>query len=485
MLTVLFVGILLRVRHLGRPMLHDETFTYEVFVNPGIIHTLARYDYPNNHILHSLFIYFSTLFNNSEVFIRLPAFFFSLASLIMLFAFVRRFFGVAAALFALSLSALSYSQINYAHEARGYSMNIFFTLLSAYGIFSVLRDPLGKTSSYWKMYAAGAVLSLYTVPTTLFYLVSVWAFFLPYLCRLNSRDRRVLLHDWVKYHAIMIGATLLLYAPPIVFWYFYPDRIWWLGESTPQQPIQLLMYLQQVLAYLFSPFGDGSRMAMAGTAGLAVLGLILTTHDDKKKGFLLASLLFTPAVALLFSHKIVPERTILYLQPFIFILISVFLARIQVILKNKLSSAVFTAAILAGIGLSGYKTTYAEFMSQPDLSPKITASVLNKILRPDDAYFPAYGIDNNIRYYLSDNSKDVYMRMFEYKRDKMLNAKIKNGFQKIYCVFYDAPDFEKITRIYNIDQEILRRNYNPFMLYFQSGTVKLYVAERKIFPDKP
>ena len=109
---------------------------------------------------------------------------------------------------------------------------------------------------------------------------------------------------------------------------------------------------------------------------------------------------------------------------------------------------------------------------------------MNKAIRPDDAYFPRYGIDNHIRYYLSDGSKDVYMQMFEYKRNGLLNARIRNGLQNIYCVFDVEPDFEKIFQIYNIDREILRRNYKPFTLYFQSGTVKVYLAERRTSPGK-
>lgn len=140
-IAILFLGVFLRIHHIDRPMLYDETYTYEVYAHTGISHAIARYDYPNNHILHSVLVHFSTLFNQGEIAIRMPALLFSLASLILFFMFVRKLFGVPSALYALLLFALSRYQIDYAHNARGYAMNVFFTLLSAYGVFSIIEYP--------------------------------------------------------------------------------------------------------------------------------------------------------------------------------------------------------------------------------------------------------------------------------------------------------------------------------------------------------
>lgn len=220
-------------------------------------------------------------------------------------------------------------------------------------------------------------------------------------------------------------------------------------------------------------------MLAAGIATLSVFGILLIGRNDVKKSLLLACILIVPFVILMSTRIDVFDRNILYMQPFFFVSIAVFLSKAQAYLSNKILSKVFVIAAVMGIGLSSFKTTYADFCAKNDVSPKITAAVLNEILRPEDIFLIDYVIDNRVRYYLSNNNKDKYLQMFKYKRMGIFGEIIAGKSPTIYCVFDGAPDFGRIANIYGIPMETIGKYYKPFVLLRQIDHVAIYRAEKK------
>ncbi len=75
LISFIILGLVLRFAFLGRPMGHDETYTYMAFASRGIKTAITDYHLPNNHVLHTILVVISTsLFGNSPEAIRLPAF---------------------------------------------------------------------------------------------------------------------------------------------------------------------------------------------------------------------------------------------------------------------------------------------------------------------------------------------------------------------------------------------------------------------------
>lgn len=58
--SVFAIGICLRVWHLGRAVRYDEAWTYVEFASRPLVIGLSNYTAPNNHLLNTLFIHFST-----------------------------------------------------------------------------------------------------------------------------------------------------------------------------------------------------------------------------------------------------------------------------------------------------------------------------------------------------------------------------------------------------------------------------------------
>ena len=127
--AIIAAGIVLRLNLLFLPMRYDESFTFLVFANRGIL-DLFFYPLPNNHVLHTLLVKLSTsIFGSHPISIRLPAFLAGIASIPLIFHLSRRLINQKSGfLAALIMSILPYL-VFYSTIARGYSLVVLFTLL--------------------------------------------------------------------------------------------------------------------------------------------------------------------------------------------------------------------------------------------------------------------------------------------------------------------------------------------------------------------
>lgn len=118
----------LYIPYLGNLITYDEVVTVRYFaVSP--VYALTLWAAPNNHLLHSLLVWASTmLIGRSEIAIRLPAFFAALLTIAGTYRLGRRMqskqSGLLAAVIVTCLSGL----IAFATTARGYSLGLFLTI---------------------------------------------------------------------------------------------------------------------------------------------------------------------------------------------------------------------------------------------------------------------------------------------------------------------------------------------------------------------
>lgn len=81
------------------------------------------------------------VFGNTEAIIRTPSALFMIASIPLMFLVGRRLFGATAGLACAALFAVNADIIKYAHEARGYSMEVFLLALSLYCLCRYVDNP--------------------------------------------------------------------------------------------------------------------------------------------------------------------------------------------------------------------------------------------------------------------------------------------------------------------------------------------------------
>jgi Dolichyl-phosphate-mannose-protein mannosyltransferase len=166
MALVTLAGAVLRARYLSQPMRYDEAFTYLAYASQPLTEGLARYDYPNNHLLHTLLVHVTTtVFGNQPWSLRLPAYTAGVALVPAWWWAVRGLYPGAAGLLTAGLVAGSSPLVEYSTNARGYMLvALDCALLVGAGVALLRRATLLR----WVGLAALIALGLWTVPVALF-----------------------------------------------------------------------------------------------------------------------------------------------------------------------------------------------------------------------------------------------------------------------------------------------------------------------------
>jgi 4-amino-4-deoxy-L-arabinose transferase-like glycosyltransferase len=152
----------------------DESFTFVHYACHPLFIVLSLYDQPNNHVLHSVLVHASTrVFGSAPWALRLPAFLAGLALIPLTFVWGRRQAGTQVGLLAAAWVAVCTPMVEYATNARGYSLLCLFTM----AMFLAARQALaGRNSVAVLAFVASVGLGLYTVPVMAFPLLGclIW-----------------------------------------------------------------------------------------------------------------------------------------------------------------------------------------------------------------------------------------------------------------------------------------------------------------------
>lgn len=161
--SIMAVGLLLRVIALGEPLWFDEVKMHARYMTEPLRVIFSTYDDQNQHILYSLLARMSiAAFGDTAFALRIPAALFGVASLGAVYVFGTRVTGRIEALFAAALLAVSYHHVWFSQNARGYSGLMFWTLLSTTFFLDLLRNRDGSRWALSVAYGVTIALALYT-----------------------------------------------------------------------------------------------------------------------------------------------------------------------------------------------------------------------------------------------------------------------------------------------------------------------------------
>ncbi|MBI3466949.1 MAG: glycosyltransferase family 39 protein [Planctomycetes bacterium] len=176
-------GVVLRFRHLFRPMLYDEAYSFLNFARRPLYQALVDYNNTNNHLLNTGLMHLAyCVAGQTDWALRLPAFVAGVLTLPAGYFFARKTLGPAAALLGTALLATSPMLINYSVEARGYSMVALFGLWTADRLAAAIS---GGRRMDWLLATAAAAAGFYAVPTMAFPFAGCVAWGLA-VCRLRK-----------------------------------------------------------------------------------------------------------------------------------------------------------------------------------------------------------------------------------------------------------------------------------------------------------
>lgn len=221
--VIMTAAVIYRLEYLYSSLHHDEAYTYMAFAH-SLRAAVSDYHLPNNHVFHSILVYFSTqLFGNQPWAVRLPAFAAGVLIVPAVYALGKRHYDRWVGLGAALLAAVSPALINYSDNARGYTLVALLGLLLLLLGHAVRR---GKNRFNWALIVLVAALGMYTVPVFLFPfgILYVWLFWENGLASAPGyRSRRDFLKFWFASGLGAAALTLLLYLP--IFLYTGPQKL--------------------------------------------------------------------------------------------------------------------------------------------------------------------------------------------------------------------------------------------------------------------
>jgi hypothetical protein len=213
LLGVTLAGGLGRALLLNQPMGHDEAYTYVAFASRGLKVALTDYHLPNNHVLHTVLVYFSTrVFGDAPWAVRLPAYLAGVALIPLAYLAGRAFHNRATGLLVAAFTAALPVLVDFSADARGYTLMAAFALLAALTAEAQRRQP---TALGWALLGLWFGLGLYTLPIMLLAITLLGGWLLAEWLAGERRWR-----DILGLPAAVLGGLalmFLLYSPITIF----------------------------------------------------------------------------------------------------------------------------------------------------------------------------------------------------------------------------------------------------------------------------
>jgi hypothetical protein len=163
-LSLLGIGVFLRLWHVARPVRYDEATTYLMYANQPLYKALSNYSYPNNHLFNTFLAHLSIRsFGDTTFALRLPALLAGCLTIPMSWLASRALYGRLAGIFTAGCVAALPTFIEYSVNARGYALQWVFILAMICCGAVLISNPSLKTA--WLAFVAAAVGGLYCIPT--------------------------------------------------------------------------------------------------------------------------------------------------------------------------------------------------------------------------------------------------------------------------------------------------------------------------------
>lgn len=198
LIVILIAGTILRLYRLDyQSFWNDEIITINI-LSSSLVQIITDYDITNLP-LYFLLVCPLLMFENHELWVRLPSVFFGSLSIFLIFITLRNWLGKSIAFLGSALMAISPFHVFYSQEARPYSLLVFLSLLS----FWFLQESLKRQENKWLK--LGFVISIVTVLYCHAVGIAFFGFLITYI--LISVPRRKW-KEWLLVFGIIILLTL-------------------------------------------------------------------------------------------------------------------------------------------------------------------------------------------------------------------------------------------------------------------------------------
>ena len=322
--VLIFLFALFRLPGFGVPLASDELAMVSLWAQMPTLKIFSNYQYPNNHIFLTVILSFLLkTFGLKEWLLRMPLLICGAVSIFLSYKLGRRVSGnIAVGLATAFLMVISEKHVFFSTNARGYLVIMMLALMAVTVVLDRLEGHLlkfKKLSNGFNVvlaffgWVAIWILGTWTIPTFLFFEVSVAIFLMGILLSGN--------HVFKKASLPLLSTVVA----GLVFYLQYYVLISpaMLAEATSNAAkTSLPLLFPELLAEWISPFEPAGFLFFL----FALVGLSWLFRQNPITGFLMAFVWLGPILIGIagFLLEILPgvphARTFFYLQPFFLLL---------------------------------------------------------------------------------------------------------------------------------------------------------------------
>ena len=150
---------------------YDELYTYYSFISRGPIYAAIHWPVPNNHVFYSVLSAFLDFFGNAYVGLRGISFLASVCNLLLLYGLAKKILDKNLAAGCVMLYAAAFQVNNLSVQGRGYTLTIFFYLISLHCLYEICAG--GEKKRDYVIYALALTGGLYAIVSSTFWVLPV------------------------------------------------------------------------------------------------------------------------------------------------------------------------------------------------------------------------------------------------------------------------------------------------------------------------
>ena len=298
-LPMLAIMAVLLTLSLVLPFSYDEAFTFTQFTEPGLKPSLCNYPAPNNHVFHSILTCITWgifQFTHSELAVRLPALCFSAFTLYFIFTRYLQGNMYAVVLFGI-LYLFSANIIEFAFQARGYSIQIFCAVVSYFFAGDNKTTSHVTFTERLNIILLLSAIGLFTSPAYLYTASCIYLIFVT----LNFRQIKTAFISFAFINVFYGLTVLLLYTPIIV-----SNGLHQLTANPFVAPLdklsvdQVLLYFKDLVNFITLPWRLGW-----------IIFILFIWNTVKQKSYYNVYLLVIPVILMLVLKQLPFNRVFL------------------------------------------------------------------------------------------------------------------------------------------------------------------------------
>lgn len=260
LLFILLLAAILRTAGLNAPLWYDEIWTVDTHVRQPWGEMMREYSMNYHYFFSMKAKLFSQIFGDEAWAYRFPAVLFGVGTVGAIWWLAREVAGTRVAHISALLVALSYHQVWFSQNARGYTELAFWSVL---GLIYFLRGVRRPTMGTWIAFGLTAAAAVFTHLTGAFFFVALGFIWL--ISLITGFGRNDLTREWILYP--LVGVALALVLTVLAYLPILPSIMDTMGQVSASSAVDPMQEYQNPLWTVL----EGLRTAVGNTGSMTLI----------------------------------------------------------------------------------------------------------------------------------------------------------------------------------------------------------------------